>query len=244
MVKLVKVMVTYKVKTAISKNQLDDLAVQEISSFIRLVIENKDRCRISLAGGSTPANVYKLLGKQELSWDKVDVFLGDERWIEQTNEMSNAFMIRNTLLLSSPGSQANFYSVATTECANPQASADLYHTQLQNFFASSPPEFDLILLGLGDDGHTASLFPYSDSLKVTDKWSTTSFGKGLPRVTLTSPVLSSAKQVLFLVSGSNKKEALKRLLDPLEAVDRTPAKLVKTNSEIIILSDIDASYNG
>ena len=94
-----------------------------------------------------------------------------------------------------------------------------------------------MLLGLGDDGHTASLFPGTEAPTVRERWTTIGRGKGLERITLTAPVLSASRQVIFLVSGDKKREALRRLLDPDESSDRTPAKLVQPDSQIVVLAD-------
>ena len=94
------------------------------------------------------------------------------------------------------------------------------------------------LPSLGDDGHTASLFPGTDAPEVRDRWTTIGRGKGLERITLTAPVLSASRTVMFLVvSGANKREALRRLLDPTESSQRTPAKLAQPEAEIIVLAD-------
>ena len=94
-----------------------------------------------------------------------------------------------------------------------------------------------MLLGLGDDGHTASLFPGTAAPSVVDRWTTIGEGKGLPRVTLTAPVLSAARKVIVLVSGSGKQTALARLLDPHEDPQRTPARLVQPASEVLVIAD-------
>ena len=97
-----------------------------------------------------------------------------------------------------------------------------------------------MLLGLGDDGHTASLFPGTAATQVRDRWVTVGEGKGIPRITFTVPVLCAARSVLFLVAGTSKQEALKRLLDPAENPVRTPAKLVQTNSDMLVFADSEA----
>jgi 6-phosphogluconolactonase len=99
----------------------------------------------------------------------------------------------------------------------------------------------VVLLGLGDDGHTASLFPGTAAPNVRDRWVTTGEGKGLPRITLTAPTLSAARKVVFLVSGASKRQALERLLDAQEPPERTPARLVQPHAEVLILADAAAA---
>ncbi len=234
-------MANYIIEKVSDPVQLAYLASQIIASYINLTLEKKERAQLALSGGSTPASAYRLLGKEYLAWERVDVFLGDERWVDSNDESSNARMLRETLLSSEPGSNASFYPVSTTEQLNPNKSAEVFSGLIQKVCIGKPPIFDLMVLGLGEDGHTASLFPGTKSLKVKDSWTTVSEGKGLARITLTSPVLSSANKVIFLVCGSNKKHALKRLLDPCESSERTPARLVQPNSEILLLVDEAAS---
>ena len=230
-------MTTYNLMIAKDQSDLARLSCEIIASSIDLVLDQRDRCQLALSGGSTPEATYQCLAKEHLPWDRVDVFLGDERWVASTDERSNAKMLRRTLLESGPGSQARFYPIPTVEFSSPDESAKKFSMILQQYCLGDPPVFDVVLLGLGDDGHTASLFPYTDALKVTDKFATACTGNGLARVTLTAPVLSSARKVIFIVSGSSKKLALERLQDFAESTERTPARLVQPNTEILILTD-------
>ncbi len=230
-------MTTYKVERASDSEDLARRAAQRIASHIDLVLDQRDRVQIALSGGSTPAIAYRLLGQERLPWDRVDVFLGDERWVDASDEASNARMLRATLLAEGPGSQAAFHPVPTLELPNPDASAEAYAKLVQKTCAGDPPVFDLMVLGLGEDGHTASLFPGTDAPTVVDRWATVGRGKGLERITLTAPVLSSAREVIFLVSGVGKQLALKRLLDSAESAERTPARLVQPRSPILVLAD-------
>ena len=152
-------MTIYKIDRALNKKELAEKAVSSIKTQIELVLQKRERAKIALAGGSTPEETYRLLGKEDIPWQRVDVFLGDERWIEPNDEQSNSLLIRNTLLGSTPGSRAKFYPVPVENISSPQISAELYQELLQRVCPGNPPVFDLILLGLGDDGHTASLFP-------------------------------------------------------------------------------------
>ena len=205
-------------------------------------MDQRDRAQIALSGGSTPAQAYSLLGKQHLPWDRVDVLLGDERWVAADDSSSNARMLRHTLFGDGlPGAQARFHPVPTVELASAEASAEAFADLVTRVCSGSPPVFDLMLLGLGDDGHTASLFPGTEAPQVQDRWTTIGRGKGLDRITLTAPVLSAARQVVFLVSGEGKRQALRRLLDPMESPERTPAKLVRPSAPILVLTDEAAS---
>jgi 6-phosphogluconolactonase len=233
-------MTQYHLRIAASADDLARQAAEQVAAQIDLALAQRDRAQIALAGGSTPRAAYERLGGEHLPWDRLDVLLGDERWVSADDPASNARMIGETLLAQPLARHAAFHPVPTGE-ATPEASAAAYATLLGDLCAGSPPSFDLILLGLGDDGHTASLFPGSPALAVRDRSVTISEGKGLPRITLTAPVLSAARQVIFLVSGAGKRQALERLFDPQEPAERTPARLVSPRSEVLILADAAAA---
>ena len=234
-------MTKYQIQISEDKDSLANVASDLLAQVIESTLEIKSRAKIALCGGSTPKVAYSLLGKKNLQWTNVDFFLGDERWVDKESRDSNFFLLNNSLFKEgNPSLKASFFSVPTVELASPKDSAKDYETILKNNLDGDPPKFDLILLGLGDDGHTASLFPGSDALFERDSLITVGEGKGHKRITFTSKLLSSADNVVFLISGSAKQTALKRLLDQSESWERTPAKLVSPNSEIIVLADKDA----
>jgi 6-phosphogluconolactonase len=167
--------------------------------------------------------------------------LGDERWVPASDPASNARMLAETLLMpEGPGASARFHPVPT-ELPTPEASVDAFERYVRQLCPGDPPVFDVMLLGLGDDGHTASLFPGTPATGVIDRAVTIGAGKGLERITLTAPVLSAARQVIILVSGAGKRQALQRLLDPAEPVERTPARLVRPRSPVLVLADAAAA---
>jgi 6-phosphogluconolactonase len=233
-------MTRYRLIVASGPEDLARQCAERIASGIDLALAERDRAQIALAGGETPKPAYERLGNEHLPWERVDVLLGDERWVDAEDPASNALMLRRTLLAQAPALHARFHPVPTDSDA-PAADAALYADLVAELCAGSPPRLDLVLLGLGDDGHTASLFPGTEATTVTDRWATVSEGKGLPRITLTSPVLSAARQVIFLVSGAGKQQALRRLLDPSEPAERTPARLVQPAGEVVILADAAAA---
>ncbi len=234
-------MTKYEIQVSEDKSSLALAASDLIAQIIESSLENKTRAKIALCGGSTPSAAYSLLGKKKIDWVNVDLFLGDERWVDNESQDSNCFLLNNSLFKEgNPSLEALFFSVSTIELASPEDSAMDYEKILKNNLDGDPPRFDLILLGLGDDGHTASLFPGSDALFERDSLIAAGEGKGHKRITFTSKLLSAADNVVFLISGSAKQTALKRLLDPSESWERTPAKLVAPNSDIIVLADKDA----
>lgn len=233
-------MTQYRLIVASGPEDLARQCAERIASCLDLALAERDRAQIALAGGNTPAATYERLGLEHLPWERVDLLLGDERWVSQDDPASNARMLRQTLLAQVPARGGRFHPVPTDE-DDPGQSAEAYAALLAELCPGDPPRLDLVLLGLGDDGHTASLFPGTAATGVTDRWATVSEGKGLPRITLTAPVLSAARQVLFLVSGAGKQQALRRLLDPAEDPLRTPARLVRPRAEVLILADAAAA---
>jgi 6-phosphogluconolactonase len=211
---------------------LEELAEAAAGDFaIRAdeTINESGRFAVALAGGSTPKATYEVLARDyanKLDWSKVHVFFGDERTVPPHHEDSNYRTAHETLL-----SHLMVGSVHRMRCELPptEAAAD-YEEQLRGFFGPGEvPSFDLILLGLGEDGHTASLFPETAALDVTDRWVVANPVLKLEtsRLTLTIPVINAAKAMTFLVAGESKAEALKEVLEGDANPRGYPAKFIR-----------------
>ena len=221
-----------------NKIKLSLYLTKYISNKIKSSLKVNDRFKFCVCGGSSPRNIYEKLSNLELSWEDVDIFLGDERCVDPLSNKSNTYMLKNSLL-KNYASKAYFCEVFKNKDFNDDLAKQVYLKALEEKFAGNPPIFDLTLLGLGDDGHTASLFPYKDF--NNDDLIITSFGKDLKRISLTPKIISASSEIAFLVTGASKNLALKRLIDKNESSRRTPAKYINSNSKILIFCDSDAS---
>lgn len=184
-----------------------------------------------VAGGSTPKPLYEALAKEKLDGSQLHIFWGDERYVPPTDPQSNQKMVKEAWLDRVNLPAANIHPMPTY-FASPAEAAMEYQRHLESFFALTPPAFpvfDFVLLGMGDDGHTASLFPHTEALRVTDRWVTVGQKDNQPRLTLTVPVLNNAKQIVFLVSGASKQQALQAVLAPTGDNYQYPARLIKGN---------------
>ncbi len=210
-----------------------------IEKEINQSLREKNRFQFCVCGGSTPKPVYSSLSKKELPWERVDVFLGDERFVSPKSKESNSLMLRKSLL-NNFGAKASFYEIFNDGFIDENIAKDNFEKELMKKCSGNPPVFDLTLLGLGNDGHTASLFPYKTNNSSEDLV-IYSYGNGLKRISLTPKILSHSNKVVFLVCGSTKQIALKRLIDSNESFERTPAKLINPNSQILVFTDLEAS---
>lgn len=196
----------------------------------RKAVSERERFTFVLSGGSTPERLYKVLAqapyKDEMPWEQTFVFVGDERYVAEDDPVHNFAMAKRTLLDTVPIPPANRYPIETY-LPTAADSADEYEERLRDFFEGQAIVFDLLLLGLGDDGHTASLFPGKPSLDVTDRAVVATEPGTLPppveRVTLTFPVLNAARSVLFLVTGEKKREKLALIRTENTTVHESPA---------------------
>lgn len=192
------------------------------------------RRSLGLAGGSTPRATYEALAGLDLSWDDVDLWLGDERWVPLDSPDSNARMATERLL---DGVDARLHVIEYGDGSDPEAAAAVYETELEEVFADTGGNADTVLLGLGDDGHTASLFPGSDVLDEQARRYVAAFVPHLDmwRLTATIPLLARAEEIVFLVSGENKADPVRWLVDPGPEDPLVPARMVITQASAISL---------
>jgi 6-phosphogluconolactonase len=213
-------------------------AADLIARIARRAIRERGRFTLVLAGGSTPERAYAVLGSRSqataIDWSKTFVFVGDERFVPADDVRSNFGMAHRTLLARVPIPVGQAFPIPTTE-RTPAAAAETYANQLARFFRrkvhGTSPRFDLILLGLGEDGHTASLFPGASTLDINDRWVTWSPPGTSPplvdRITMTYPVLNAARHVLFLVAEEKKAAAVRDVLELGAPPQRCPAAGVR-----------------
>lgn len=181
--------------------------------------ERDGRPSVALAGGSTPRRLYEILAtdyRERLPWSRVHWFFGDERFVPHDDASSNYRMVREAMLARSTAPAENVHPIPTAGCTPEQAAA-AYEEELKRFYGAETldprrPLFDVMLLGLGEDGHTASLFPRTEALNERKRWATAVVGaKPEPRITLTYPAIENSAATVFLVSGEGKRETLARI---------------------------------
>jgi 6-phosphogluconolactonase len=217
-------------------------ALDLILSQSETAIAQRGKFTIALSGGSTPKPLYEALAHQKLPWDQIHVFWGDERYVPPTHPDSNELMTRRAWLDKVEIPAANIHPVPTFS-ANPELDAAKYDQHLRDFYQIAPGEFprvDVVLLGIGDDAHTASLFPHTAALKVRDRLITVGNKDGNPRITFTYPLINAARNVIFLVAGANKRPALAQVFAPSSDDFTYPSRLIQPEGELYWLLDAAA----
>lgn len=204
--------------------------VDELVTLIQECVDERGRCVLVLSGGKTPGAVYRLLGLpprvQDVPWEKVVLVWGDERWVAHDDAQSNFRMVRETLLQNIPGRGPKVLPVPTGE-PEPSRGAAEYQNIVTAECGSDSPHFDILLLGVGEDGHTASLFPGSALFKSASasQFAAVPHPDGGFRITLTPSAITNAKQVLFLVTGSAKAAVVKDVIESKRSIDELPARI-------------------
>ena len=210
----------------------DELSRAAAELFVTLAVQairERGRFLVALSGGSTPMALYRLLAREPIDWTRIHVFWGDERLVPPEDAENSYGQAREALLKHIPIPTENIHRVASE--LDPVAAARDYASILREF-AAPPldwPRFDLVLLGLGEDGHTASLFPGSPVDATEPVIAVTAQYQGRParRVTLTPPVFNAARQVIFLVTGANKAVTLKGVFSDYNSSEQIPAKRIQ-----------------
>jgi 6-phosphogluconolactonase len=234
-----------EIRTLTTPQELFESAAEEVVHSAQEAVAERGRFAIALSGGSTPKSLFTLLAsnaKSSLPWDHMFFFWGDERHVPPTHADSNYRMAEEAMLSKIPVPAGNIFRVPA-EKADAAEAAKAYDQTLQQFFgvqSGQAPRFDLILLGLGPDGHTASLFPATDALQEKSRLFVANWVEKLKtsRLTFTLPVLNAARCVAFLVSGTDKAPALKAVLEGDAPGEQYPAKMVHpSDGKLIWLID-------
>lgn len=238
-------------------DQLSEAAATNLVEHARQAVADRGRFLLALAGGSTPKKLYQLLTtspwRDQINWQHWHVFLGDERMVPPEHKDSNYGMARDALLAHVPLDAVQIHPVPT-DAGSPDDVASRYEAELRGFLTVSAgewPRFDLVLLGMGSDGHTASLFPGMPSLDETARMVVASPPGVLPppvdRITLTLPVINAARAVAFLVAGADKRDAFAPVRDGTSLGDAgapPAARVQPTNGELRWFVDTQAAGEG
>ena len=222
-------------------DHLADAAAEAFIHSVHEILNLRSYFTVALSGGSTPKILYRLLASKKnrsrVNWSRVHVFWGDERCVKPTHKDSNYRMARKSLLKKVPIPSANIHRFPSE--LPPDKAAEAYAEFLKTFFGltgEALPCFDLILLGLGTGGHTASLFPGSDILKEKRKLAIAHFiqSQNAHRLTLTLPVINHGRKVLFIISGQEKAEIVRRIIEDSSNVYHYPARQVQPENGRLI----------
>jgi 6-phosphogluconolactonase len=225
-------------------------AAERFARAVRQAVEERGQAFVALSGGSTPKQMGTILAREpfrsQIPWDRVHIFWGDERWVPLGSPESNAGEAKRGFLDLVPIPVANVHPWET-DAESPREAAAAYETLLRDTFdePGGAPRFDLVLLGMGDDGHTASLFPNTDALAENQHLAVANFVPKMDatRLTLTAPVLNAGREILFLVGGPGKAETLEAVLEGPELPAIFPAQMIRStvpDSQLWWLVDEDA----
>ena len=224
---------------------LDAAAAEAAALFVKSAnqaVAKQGMFRVALSGGNTPRSLYETLASDHLAdvdWDRVQIFFSDERFVPPDSVESNYRMAHEALLSRVPIPERFVHRFATEEIT-PEESAALYDENVRRVFEVGPaeiPRFDLILLGLGPDGHTASLFPGTAALQVGDRIVVANFIPKLEtwRLTFTYPLINAPQLVLFLVAGQDKSDAISKILSGVS--DLPAARVQPADGELVWILD-------
>jgi len=228
--------------------QLSQAAAKWIAGLIAETLKVRDRFTIALSGGSTPKLLHKILAatpyKDQIDWSKMHIFWGDERAVPFEDDRNNAKMAYDTLLNFVPVPPSQIHVMRTD--IEPEESAIEYEKILHQYFDKTSNTFDLVLLGMGDDGHTLSLFPGTAIVHEEKAWAKAFFlpAQDMYRITLTKTIVNKAAYIAFLTTGTGKAHALKEVLKGAYNPDLYPSQEIKpVNGELHWFVDEAAAAN-
>jgi len=224
--------------------------IKAVADFIIAIANNavakNEKFTIALSGGNTPNKLYSLLAtdaySKQMPWKNTFVFWGDERCVALSDEQNNAHVAISLLLDKVGIPPLNIFPIPVN--LSPEEAATQYEQTIKSFFGNETPAFDLILLGLGENAHTASLFPGTDVLNERKHWVKEVYvdEQKMFRVTMTVPLINLANNIAFLLTGKSKAEVLKTVLTAPYQPEKYPAQLIKPiNGKLFWLADKDAS---
>lgn len=234
-------------QTRISKDREESsrAAARELTRIALAALEGRGRFDLALAGGHTPKRLYEILAaefSEAIDWNRTHLFWGDERYVAPEDPLSNYRMAREALIEPLALPSANVHPMPTS-LTDPDDAAQAYQKLLLEQFGPQGPRFDLVLLGIGPEGHTASLFPGSPALEEKGRWVLAVRVAAQPplRLTLTLPAINAASHVFFLVSGADKQAIVAQLLGlGPEGSAEYPASLVRPQGGVTLFLDESA----
>ncbi|NOK62897.1 MAG: 6-phosphogluconolactonase [Chloroflexi bacterium AL-W] len=224
---------------------LAEHGAQQFVALAQKAIQNHGKFSVALSGGSTPRKMYQLLAqspyRDQVDWSNIHVFWGDERYVPPDDPDNCFYMVQEVLLAHVPITAANIYPIPTIG-GTPEAAAQAYAATITAFFDGAVPTFDLVYLGMGPDGHTASLFPgQSDVTEPSEALAVAVHDAPKPpptRISLTFKALNTAHNIRFLVAGADKADMLKQVLQGTLDVSQRPAQGIQpTNGKLTWLVD-------
>jgi 6-phosphogluconolactonase len=224
-----------KLNTQVSPDldALSHAVLKEILANMKSAVAQRGKFSIALSGGRTPEKLYTMWAtdqyRNDTPWNQVHIFWGDERYVGADDPLSNYRMTRETLLNHVPIPPANVHPVPT-QLPTPAATAEAYEAELKKYFGNDKPEFDVTLLGIGPEGHTASLFPDSPALLEKTRWVLPVVAPAKPpnRVTFTLVVLNQSRNTYFLAAGKDKREILDAIrAEPDDKLSDYPAARIR-----------------
>ena len=225
---------SYEILICADAAELAQEAARRFAELAEVFVGSVGKFTVALSGGSTPRAMYSILAEKpfadSLPWRSIYFFWGDERCVPPDHADSNYRMANEALLAKIPVPRENIFRIPAEDADHERAAAN-YSATLRKFFAEEWPNFDLVFLGMGADGHTASLFPGTAALRVKDRVAGANYVEKLQswRITLTAEAINRALNIIFLVAGQDKAATLKEVIEGKRDLEKYPSQLIEPN---------------